>query len=108
MDVSLSQLIERLKTLQPVPGSFAFLTDERGHLIAAPVEGAMRLVGRNLSSRESSPTGLLGLSLNENRGLVPLLTIMKSGQIGATQIDLGGQAMLITHALFKKQVGRYP
>lgn len=98
VDVSLSQLIERLKTLQPLQSSFAFLVDDKGRLIAAPTEGATRLAGRNLTYQESSPTGLLGLSLDQNRDLAPLLTDMKNDQVGATQIDLGGQAVLVTHA----------
>lgn len=98
VDVSLSQLIERLKTLQPLQSSFAFLVDDKGRLIAAPTEGATRLAGRNLTYQESSPTGLLGLSLDQNRDLAPLLTAMKNDQVGATQIDLGGQAVLVTHA----------
>ncbi len=98
VDVSLSQLIEHLKTLQPAKGSFAFLTDSNGHLIAAPIEGATRLVGRSLTSGESSPTGLLGLSLSENPDLEPLLAIIKNDQAGAVQIQLGDQAMLVTHA----------
>ncbi|OJX47920.1 MAG: hypothetical protein BGO78_05220 [Chloroflexi bacterium 44-23] len=98
VDVSLSQLIERLKTLQPLQSSFAFLVDDKGRLIAAPTEGATRLAGRNLTYQESSPTGLLGLSLDQNRDLALLLTAMKNDQVGATQIDLGGQAVLVTHA----------
>lgn len=98
VDVSLSQLIERLKTLQPLQSSFAFLVDDKGRLIAAPTEGATRLAGRNLTYQESSPTGLLGLSLDQNRDLAPLLTAMKNDQVGETQIDLGGQAVLVTHA----------
>ena len=98
VDVSLSQLIEHLKTLQPAEGSFAFLTDSNGHLIAAPFEGAARLAGRSLTSGESSPTGLLGLSLSENPDLEPLLAIIKNDQAGAVQIHLGDQAMLVTHA----------
>lgn len=98
VDVSLSQLIERLKTLQPLQSSFAFLVDDKGRLIAAPTEGATRLAGRNLTYQESSPTGLLGLSLDQNRDLAPLLTAMENDQVGATQIDLGGQAVLVTHA----------
>ena len=99
IDISLAQLIEQLNSLKPTPGSFAFLMDANGRLIAAPPAGAALLAGRNLSAQESSPTGLLGLSLAEmSPHLPPLLSAAQASKTGIMQIDLDGETMLVTYA----------
>lgn len=99
IDVSLARLIERLNSLKPTPGSFAFLVDADGRLIATPPVGATLLEGRTLSTNETSPTGLLGLSLAETTpALEPVLSAAQTAQAGATQITLAGQEMLVTYA----------
>ncbi len=100
IDISLARLIERLNNLQPTPNSFAFLVDANGQLIAAPPSGADLLASRSLSTYESSPTGLLGLSLAETTPeLKPILPAdTQNARAGAAQIQMGGQDMLVTYA----------
>ena len=99
IDISLARLIERLNGLQPTQGSFAFLVDGSGHLIAAPPEGAALLAGRSLTALESSPTGLLGLALGgANPALAPVLEAVKTQQTGSAEINLGGEMRLVTYA----------
>jgi signal transduction histidine kinase len=99
IDISLNRLVERLNSLKPTPGSFAFLMDSKGKLIAVPAESAVILAGRNLSAQESSLTGLLGLPLGEiNSSLTPVLSEAQIANIGATQLSLDGTMMLVTYA----------
>lgn len=100
IDVSLARLIGRLNSLKPTPNSFAFLVDSSGHLIAAPLSSVGLLAGPNLSTYESSPTGLLGLSLAETTpALKPVLpAATRNAQPGAAQIYLGEKEMLVTYA----------
>ena len=99
IDISLTRLIEQLDRLKPTPTSFAFLMDAQGRLIAAPPNGAALLAGRSLSAQESSPTSLLGLSLDGTSAqLAPVLTAARAGLTGATQLDLGGESLLVTYA----------
>jgi signal transduction histidine kinase len=100
IDVSLARLIEHLNSLKPTPNSFAFLVDANGHLIATPASGADLLAGRSLSALESSPTGLLGLSLADTTpALKPVLPdATQNAGAGAAQIYMDGQEMLVTYA----------
>ena len=56
------------------------------------------MAGRSLTSEESSPTGLLGLSLSMNPDMEPLPAIINNDQAGGVQILLDDQTMLVTHA----------
>ena len=104
IDISLARLIDQLNSLKPTPTSFAFLMDAQGRLIAAPPDGAAVLAGRRLSTQESSPTGVLGLPLDENNAqLAPVLSAARGGLTGATQLDLGGETMLVTYAPLANQ-----
>jgi signal transduction histidine kinase len=99
IDVSLSRLIENLNQLTPTPGSFAFLMDREGHLIAVPTEHAAQLASRALTAREQQPNGLLGLALTDiNPQLASLKNLTPSSASGALAAELNGQPVVITHA----------
>lgn len=100
IDVSLDRLIERLNSLKPTTNSFAFLVDAEGYLIAVPPIGADLLAGHSLSHNESTPTGLLELSLAETTpALKPALPVTtQNSRAGAALISLDGREMLVTYA----------
>jgi signal transduction histidine kinase len=100
IDVSLARLIEHLNNLKPTPDSFAFLVDANGMLIAVPPEYAAKLIGQNHSAGETSPTGLLGLSLEETTPILgPVLpNATQNVQPGAAALALEGEEMLVTYA----------
>lgn len=99
VDVSLSRLIENLNQLTPAPGSFAFLMDADGYLIAVPTEHAPQLASRPLTAKEQEPNGLLGLALTDiNPGLASVTQTASTSTTDAQEATLNGQLVLITHA----------
>jgi signal transduction histidine kinase len=99
IDVSLSRLIENLNHLTPTPGSFAFLMDGEGHLIAVPTEHATQLASRALTTKEQEPNGLLGLALADiNPQLASIMNRTPTSASDALDAELNGQPVLITHA----------
>jgi signal transduction histidine kinase len=100
IDVSLARLIESLNRLAPTPGSFAFLTDAEGRLIAVPGGHAAQLASRPLTDEEKTVNGLLGLALSDlNPGLAASIQADQTAGSGARQADLNGQPVLLTHAI---------
>lgn len=99
IDVSLTRLTERLSQLQPTPGSFAFLMDSDGRLIAIPAERAAALASRPLSAREQAPNGLLGAALADlNPELALALESAQRSAPDALEIALNGQPVIVTRA----------
>lgn len=99
IDVSLTRLIERLRQLRPTPGSFAFLTDAEGRLIAIPAERAATLASRPLTVQEQHPNGLLGATLTDlNPNLAVLAASAQTSAPNALDITLNGQPALLTSA----------
>jgi signal transduction histidine kinase len=99
IDVSLAGLVERLGALHPASGSFAFLVDGAGRLIAVSPDGAERLAGRTLSAEGASTVELFGLALGENSpALTPALVAAEAAQLGAETVVLGGEPHLVTYA----------
>ena len=98
-DVSLSNLVERLNSVKPTDGSFVFLMNSDGGLIAIPPEDAQRLASRALTSQETSPSGLLGLALKDiNSKLAEAMTPDRLAHSGTLDIELNGQPAFLTYA----------
>ena len=99
IDVSLSRLVKRLNTVKPTDGSFAFLLDTDGKLIAISPEDARQLANRELTTEETSPSGLLALTLKDiNPDLAKAMTPNILSQSGTLDIDLNGQPAFIAYA----------
>jgi len=98
IDVSLSHLVERLNAVKPTEGSFVFLTDTTGKLIAISPESAKRLASRDLTSEETSPDGLLALTLQDiNPELAKVMTPNLLSQSGTLDIAINGQPALVIY-----------
>ena len=99
IDVSLSRLVERLNTVKPTEGSFVFLMDTDGKLIAISPEDAKRLASHDLTSQETSPNGLLALALKDiNPTLASKMNSTLLSQSGTLDIDLNGQPAFVAYA----------
>lgn len=99
IDVSLTRLIERLSQLRPTPGSFAFLLDSDGRLIAIPDGRAAALANRPLSAQEQAANGLLGAALTDlNPELALALEAAQRSAPDALEISLNGQPVIVTRA----------
>ena len=99
IDVSLTRLIERLSQLKPTPGSFAFLLDSDGRLVAVPAERVAALASRPLSAQEQAANGLLGAALNRiNPELATALEAAQQSAPDALEIALNGQPVIVTRA----------
>ncbi|GIV98616.1 histidine kinase [Roseiflexus sp.] len=99
IDVSLTRLIERLSQLKPTPGSFAFLLDSDGRLVAVPDGRAAALANRPLSAQEQAANGLLGAALNRiNPELATALEAAQQSAPDALEISLNGQPVIVTRA----------
>ena len=99
IDVSLSRLVERLNTVKPTEGSFVFLMDADGRLIAISPEDAKRLASRELTSQEISPNGLLALTLKDiNPNLANKMNPQLLSQSGTLDIDLNSQPAFVAYA----------
>ncbi|MCB9113235.1 MAG: HAMP domain-containing protein [Anaerolineales bacterium] len=99
IDVSLSRLDERLNTIKPTAGSFIFLMDADGKLISISPENAQQLSSRELTADETSPNGLLGLTLQGiNPELAKIMTPNTLSQSGTLDIDLNGQPASVAYA----------
>ncbi len=99
IDVSLTRLIERLSQLRPTPGSFAFIMDLEGRLVAVPDGRAAALASRPLSAQEQAPNGLLGAALTDlNPELALALESAQRSAPDALEIALNGQPVIVTRA----------
>ena len=99
IDVSLSRLVERLNTVKPTEGSFVFLMDPDGRLIAISPEDAQHLASRALTQQETSPGGLLELTLKDiNPKLADAINPTLLSQSGTLDIDINGQPAFVTSA----------
>ncbi|MCB0132313.1 MAG: cache domain-containing protein, partial [Caldilineaceae bacterium] len=63
VDLSLERLVGQLQKIQPTPGSYAFIVDRDGRLVACAVNGIARLLGRADTDPAHPLADLLGVSL---------------------------------------------
>ncbi|MAT40892.1 MAG: hypothetical protein CL609_01025 [Anaerolineaceae bacterium] len=100
IDISLSRMAESLNALIPTEGSFVFLMDSDGRLIAISSEETAYFASRELTPQERLPNGLLGLALQDiNPNLATALNNpAKLSQSGSLNINLDGKPAIVTYA----------
>jgi PAS domain S-box-containing protein len=100
VDVSLSELIERLSGLAPAPGGYAFLVDAEGGLVAASPGTVTDVLGADAVQPALSAGEMLGLSLaaSPRAGFLAALEAMRAGDAGLAEIDLGSQPVFLAYA----------
>ena len=99
IDISLAQLVEQLQTIQPTPGSYAFIVDENGRLVASAVNGISRLLNRP-EGNSTQLTDLLGVSLADtaDANMATVIHTMQQGQSGLAEANIGGEEVLLAYA----------
>jgi len=100
IDLSLARLVQQLDRIQPTPGSYAFIVDENGRLVAAAANGIPHLLGQTAPGESTGLADILGLSLAEspNADLAALLPDMGGGSAGLAEATVGGEAALVAYA----------
>lgn len=101
VDISLTQLIDRLNGLAPTAGGYAFLVDDDGRFVAASPRALSDLLGASSSAAEPyTITETLGLPLaqSENPQILATLSQMQGDVSGLVELELDGQTMLLAHA----------
>lgn len=97
IDLSLARLVKQLQEIQPTPGSYAFVVDDNGRLVAAATAGIARLLGKTVEQDKEPLADILGVSLS-NSGLATVLPTMLQGGTGLEQVTIGGEATLLAFA----------
>jgi len=99
IDISLAQLVDQLQAIQPTPGSYAFIVDGNGRLVASATNGISQLLNQP-DERSTQLADLLGVSLAEtaDTNLAALIHIMQQGQSGLAESTIGGEAVLLAYA----------
>jgi nitrate/nitrite-specific signal transduction histidine kinase len=112
VDISLTQLIQRLNTLNPTPGSYALLVDGESALVAAPplavadlldTETAQTMLAELDGDEENMAAfaeRTLGLSLAQapSEPFRQTLADMRLGASGLAQFDLAGKQIYLAYA----------
>ena len=100
IDLSLERLVTQLQTIQPTPGSYAFIVDGNGRLVAAAVNGIPRLVAQLEEPGANQLTDLLGVSLADSAdaNLAAVIQPMWQGQSGLAETTIGGEAVFLAYA----------
>ncbi len=110
VDVSLTQLIERLNRLTPTPGSYTLLIDKAGKLVAAPPAALDDLLSESMvrmiaqlngdSDTEHVIEYTMGLQLGQvpNQAFQQALADMRSGANGLSQFDLKDRKVFLAYA----------
>jgi anti-anti-sigma regulatory factor/HAMP domain-containing protein len=94
VDIKLSYFNSYLKRSQVEQTGFAFLVDDRGHLVAAPEDGQVALLGRASDAREQSAVDL-GTAAP---ALAASLDQMRRGGSAVDTVELRGRRYLIAYA----------
>ena len=100
VDLSLERLVAQLQTIQPTPGSYAFIVDSNGRLVASAVNGIPRLLNQPDMGSTDQLADLLGVSLadSEDANLAAIIHTMQQGQSGLAESNIGGEAVLLAYA----------
>lgn len=101
VDISLQQLIDRLNSLAPTEGGYAFLVDANDRIVAAPPRALDDLLGS--SFEDAGPltfTETLGIPLAQSGSpqVLAALAQMRQDRSGVVQLALGDQPVLLAHA----------
>ncbi len=99
VDLSLERLVAQLQKIQPTPGSYAFIVDSNGRLVAAATNGISRLLNQ-ANGNSSQLADLLGVSLADtaDAGLTAAIRTMQQGESGLAEATIGGEAVLLAYA----------
>ncbi|MBX3054106.1 MAG: HAMP domain-containing protein [Caldilineaceae bacterium] len=97
IDLSLDRLVEQLQKIQPTAGSYAFIVDENGRLVAAATNGIARLLNRTVEKDAEQLADILGVSLADS-DLATILSALLQGDAGLEQTTVGGEEVLLAFA----------
>jgi signal transduction histidine kinase len=95
------ELNQRLRTLNFTPGSFAFIVDAEGRLVAASSTKVGNLFGARGSVKNLSWQGYSLMEV-ENADLLEIILQMQAGNIGTTQIEINEEVVVIAYAPLKE------
>lgn len=104
VDVSLNRLVDRLTTIRPTAGGYAFLVDANGQLVAAPNQAYTALFGADAADQATpaaiGPGSTIGLRLDKanNPDLRALSASMEEGEMGLHRLSLGDQVVFLAYA----------
>jgi GAF domain-containing protein len=100
IDISLTRLVDQLQKIQPTPGSYAFIVDENGRLVAAATNGIPRLLNQTSDGDAKQLADILGVSLAEstNANLATVLPMMLQGGEGLAETVIAGEETLLAFA----------
>lgn len=100
IDLSLTQLVDRLQAIHPTPSSYAFIVDENGRLVAAATQGIPRLLHRTGGASPEPATDILGVSLvdSADSDLAAILPAMLRGDAGLAEAAIAGEPTLLSFA----------
>ena len=97
IDLSLARLVEQLQRIQPTSGSYAFIVDGNGQLVAVAASGIPRLLHKSVQKDEEQLADILGVSLADS-DLATVLPTMLQGGAGLEQVAIGGEETLLAFA----------
>ncbi|MFW6070123.1 MAG: ATP-binding protein [bacterium] len=98
VDVTLHDLVTNLEAIRPTPGSFAFLVDGDGDLVAVPPHGVRQLLGDAAQDNGSSRlltgdviTTTLGFPLADSGApaVRQAMNAVRSGETGLLEVPMG-------------------
>lgn len=100
IDLSLARLVDQLQEIQPTPGSYAFIVDENGRLVAAAANGIPRLLNQTNDANPDQLADILGVSLADSThaDLAAVLPMMLDGSEGLAETTIAGEEMLLAFA----------
>ncbi len=100
IDLSLDRLVTHLQEIQPTPGSYAFIVDENGRLVAAATNGISHLLNQTHDEGTERLTDILGVSLvdSDNSDLATVLPMMLQGGEGLAEATIAGEDILLAFA----------
>lgn len=87
----------RLRALALTPNSFAFVLDGEGKLIADPTNNVGKLISEEITSSDTSATGL-SLIESSDSDLREILLRMQAGETGVDQMIIGDEPAIIAYA----------
>lgn len=97
IDISLARLVDQLQKIRPTAGSYAFIVDEKGQLVAAASSGIPHLLHATAQEDKEELADILGVSLADS-DLVKILPEMLQGGPGLEQMTIDGEETLLAFA----------
>lgn len=100
IDLSLERLVAQLQEIQPTPGSYAFIVDENGRLVASAANGIPHLLDQSGSAANQQLADILGVSLvdSSDANLATAVQTMLADNAGLIETTVGGDAVFLAYA----------